>query len=165
MYYQDATKAELSQKYTKREELMEVRRLEAVDVLTLRNKVLRPKELKTDYIFEGDQDESTLHLGAFLEGSLVSVATFLFQAHPKIDGKVPVRLRGMATLPKHRNKGLSKALIETAIPVVKQNQCDVLWCEAREQAIGFYLSLGFQAYGAIFEREYIGPHQLMYLTL
>jgi GNAT superfamily N-acetyltransferase len=144
---------------------MEVRRLEAVEVLTIRNKVLRPNEIKTDYIFPGDEDESTLHLGAFLDGTLVSAATFLFQAHPKIDGKVPVRLRGMATLSKHRKKGLSKALIETAMPIVKQNQCDVLWCEAREQAIGFYLSLGFQTYGGLFQREFIGPHQLMYLTL
>jgi len=128
---------------------MEIRRLEVHDILPLRNKILRPKEIVTDYEFEGDHDESTLHLGVYIDGTLSSVATFTFEEHSQLKGKVPVRLRGMATLPKHRKKGLSKSLIETALPVVKQNQCDILWCEAREKAAGFY----------------VGPHQVMFLNI
>ena len=144
---------------------MQIRRLEIHDILPIRNEILRPKEILDDYKFEGDSDESTLHLGAYIDGRLSSVATFIFENHANLKAEIPVRLRGMATLPKYRCKGLSKALIETALASVKQNQCDVLWCEAREKAIGFYESLGFQPHSDMFEKKFIGPHRLMFLTI
>ena len=100
-----------------------------------------------------------------IDKKLVSVASFYFDKHPEIQAPYQYRLRGMATLPENRGQGFSSALLRTAFPVILQNQCNLLWCNARESAIGFYLSVGLKPLGDIFNLDPIGPHQLMYKEL
>lgn len=118
-------------------------------------------------MFKGDDDELTFHLGAFVDGKLVSVASFYFENHELFQDKFPhqYRLRGMATLAEHRGQGLSSALLKTAFPLIKQNQCTLLWCNAREAAEGFYKQVGFSAHGEIFDLPLIGPHRLMSIEI
>jgi ribosomal protein S18 acetylase RimI-like enzyme len=72
----------------------------------------------------------------------------------------------MATLPEFQNKGLSSELLEMAFPIIKQNFCSLLWCNARVSAVGFYEKVGFtKANNNIFEIEEIGPHILMLKTV
>lgn len=144
---------------------MDVKRISPEDTYILRNQILRPKGREDDYTFPGDHDEQTFHLGAFVDHKLVSITSFYFQEHPKIDQPHQYRLRGMATLASHRKQGLSKALIKTAIPIVKQNFCGVLWCNAREAAVGFYENIGFEAVGEFFTLPEIGQHLLMKYTI
>jgi GNAT superfamily N-acetyltransferase len=67
----------------------------------------------------------------------------------------------MATLPEYQGQGYSSALLRTAFPVIKQNQCSLLWCNAREKALGFYKKVGFVASGELFSIPNIGKHMLM----
>ncbi len=67
----------------------------------------------------------------------------------------------MATLPEHQNKGLSKALLQTAFPIIQNNHVNLLWCNARVDACGFYEKVGFNKMGEEFMIPDVGPHYLM----
>jgi GNAT superfamily N-acetyltransferase len=144
---------------------MEVLRIKAIDTHPIRHKMLRPNGTIEDCIFQGDGDELTFHLGAFVDKKLVSVASFYFEKHPNFQDPYQYRLRGMATLPDFQGQGLSSALLRTAFPVIKQNQCTLLWCNAREKAQGFYSKVGFVPSGDIFTIPQIGKHQLMSIKI
>jgi GNAT superfamily N-acetyltransferase len=144
---------------------MEVLRIKAIDTYPTRHKMLRPNGTIEDCMFQGDGDELTFHLGAFVEKKLVSVASFYFEKHPSFPEEYQYRLRGMATLPEFQGQGLSSALLKTAFPVIKQNQCKLLWCNAREKAMGFYSKVGFHPTGEIFTLPNIGKHILMSIKI
>lgn len=127
--------------------------------------MLRPNGTLDDCIFQGDNDELTFHLGAFVDKKLVSVASFYFESHKSFEDAYQYRLRGMATLPEYQGQGLSSALLRTAFPVIKQNQCTLLWCNAREKAMGFYERVGFKPSGEFFSIPNIGKHVLMSIKI
>jgi GNAT superfamily N-acetyltransferase len=127
--------------------------------------MLRPNGTLEDCVFQGDNDEMTFHLGAFVDKKLVSVASFYFEKNERFSDQYQYRLRGMATLPEHQGQGLSSALLRTAFPVIKQNQCTLLWCNAREKAMGFYSKLGFVPTGELFSIPHIGKHILMSIKI
>jgi GNAT superfamily N-acetyltransferase len=140
---------------------MEVLRIKSIDTYPIRHKMLRPTGTVEDCMFQGDNDEMTFHLGAFVDKKLVSVASFYFENHPSFQDAYQYRLRGMATIPEHQGQGLSSSLLRTAFPVIKQNQCTLLWCNAREKAMGFYTKVGFQSSGELFTIQNVGKHILM----
>lgn len=146
---------------------MEVKRISSSDTRSIRQKILRPSGSLEDCIFDGDDDDLTFHLGAFTDGKLVSVASFYFENHRSYvkDHEYQYRLRGMATLNDYRAQGFSSALLKTAFPLIKQNQCQFLWCNARTSARGFYEKVGFEATSDVFEIEGIGPHILMHINI
>ena len=127
--------------------------------------MLRPNGTLEDCVFQGDNDELTFHLGAFVDKKLVSVASFYFEKNDRFSDPYQYRLRGMATLPEHQGQGLSWALLRTAFPVIKQNQCTLLWCNAREKAMGFYEKVGFTPSGEFFSIPHIGKHILMSIKI
>jgi predicted GNAT family N-acyltransferase len=122
----------------------------------------RPKE---EVIFPQDENEQTFHLGAFCEGKLVSVASFYFENHPDLPDEYQYRLRGMATLSEYQGQGHSSALLKMAFPIIKQNLCTLLWCNARTSAMGYYQKVGFEKIGEEFDIPTVGPHVLMFKTI
>ncbi len=144
---------------------MEVLRIKAIDTQAIRHKMLRPNGTLEDCMFHGDADELTFHLGAFVDKKLVSVASFYFERNTVYPDAYQYRLRGMATLPEYQARGLSSALLRTAFPVIKQNQCTLLWCNAREKAIGFYEKVGFKSTDELFSLPNIGKHILMSIKI
>ncbi len=139
---------------------MNVLRIRIEDTYPLRHKMLRPNGTIQDCHFKYDNDEQTFHLGAFENNKLGSVASFYFENHELFTEHFPYqyRLRGMCTLPEFQNQGMSSALLKTAFPLIKQNQCNLLWCNARKSAQGFYEKVGFKASGDYFEIKDIGTH-------
>jgi predicted GNAT family N-acyltransferase len=144
---------------------MEVKQIDAKDTYEIRQKVLRPGKPIEACKFSGDNDEMTFHLGAYVNDTLVSVASFYMDNHPKIDAPYQFRLRGMATLPEFRGQGMSSALLRTAFPLIKKNHVKIVWCNARKSAVGFYQKVGFTTIGEPFDIEDIGPHLLMQKNL
>jgi predicted GNAT family N-acyltransferase len=140
---------------------LKVLRINAADTFQIRQQMLRPGQSIDQCNFTGDEDDQTFHLGAFKEGKLISVASFYFENHPILTEPYQFRLRGMATLNEHQRKGLSSALLKTAFPIIKQNLCPVVWCNARKGAVGFYEKIGFTVTGTEFDIPGIGPHFLM----
>jgi len=144
---------------------MNVLQISAQDTYPIRAQILRPGRPIEDCIFRGDDDEQTFHLGAFVAGKLVSVASFYFEKHQMLDDTYQFRLRGMATIPEFQGQGLSSSLLKTAFPLIKKNFCTLLWCNARESALGFYRKVGFEQVGGVFDIPEIGPHRLMFIKL
>lgn len=141
---------------------MFVRQIDAKDTYPIRSLVLRPAlPIETCY-FEGDADDSTFHLGAYIDEKLASVASFYLAKNEAFDDEYQVQLRGMATLPEYRGQGLSSSLLRTAFPLISKNHISLLWCHARQSALGFYKKVGFESVGEEFEIPGVGPHTLLF---
>lgn len=143
---------------------MIVKRVDAEDCLPLRHQFIRPHLSLSDCVYEGDFLDLSFHLGAFEDGQLVSVASFYFERCPSFDAPFQYRLRGMATRTEFQGRGMSRSLLKMAFPIIKQNQCDLLWCYARLSAMGFYEKVGLAAFGHTFDLHG-GPHHLMAIKL
>lgn len=142
---------------------MQIRRINAKDTYPIRHKMLRPGKPIEDCIFPGDDDEDqNFHLGAFVEGKLVSIASFYYKENPAFEESNQYQLRGMSTLEDYQSQGHSSELLNTAFPIIKQNFCDILWCNARVSASGFYQKVGFEKLGEPFEIKATGSHVLMF---
>jgi predicted GNAT family N-acyltransferase len=142
---------------------MKVLRISAQDTYQIRQQVLVPSHDLQKAKFENDDDEDvSFHLGAFKQSKLVSVASFFYERNPIFPDLHQYQLRGMATLPENQGQGLSSELLATAFPIIKQNFCTLLWCNARESATGFYEKAGFKKLNdEVFMIDDIGPHVLM----
>jgi predicted GNAT family N-acyltransferase len=140
---------------------LRVLRISPIDTHSIRQQMLRADFTLEDCVFQGDDEEQTFHLGAFVDNKLVSVASFYYERHHLLPDEHQYRLRGMATLSDFQHRGLSSELLKMAFPIIKQNFCTLLWCNARQSAVGFYQKVGFVAVGDEFEIPGIGIHQMM----
>jgi GNAT superfamily N-acetyltransferase len=150
---------------------IEVDQVSPEAVLPLRGRVLRPGQPPATWRFDSDAFPDSFHLGARLSGArggdLLAVASFYPDAPPPALAAAGVafepawRLRGMATDPDHRDRGLGRALMVAARDELLRRGARLLWCNARTGAQGFYASLGLGAYGPVFDIPGIGPHVVM----
>ncbi len=140
---------------------MEVKQIDAKDTFAIRNQILRPGLAVETCYFEGDNDENTFHLGAYVDDKLCSIASFYLKNHESFSDEYQYQLRGMATLEDYSGKGLSSALLRTAFPIIKRNNVHTVWCNARSGAVGFYEKVGFKKVSDEFMIEGVGPHYLM----
>ncbi len=144
---------------------MQVCLVSASELYALRNLVLRPgKPLHTTF-YDKDYHIDTFHLTISIESKAQCIATFYPEKMEGVYSRKAYRLRGMATHPNFRRKGLGKYLMQSAFKHLLQQQADLLWCKARLVAIPFYRSLGFQIMGEQYDIEGIGPHYTMYKLL
>jgi len=135
------------------------------DCYRLRLKVLKREDWDYDYQYDGDDEPTTFHLGVFDGINLVTIASFFANSNEQIAAESPVQLRGMATLTEHKGKGLGRLIIQAAIRESKKRNHDVLWCNAREEAVEFYEKQGFKIISELFEIPKVGPHCVMYIKL
>ena len=142
-----------------------IRFIQADEVLTIRNEVLREGRLTLDQCrFPNDDAEGTFHLGYFDGDQLVCIASFHPQNYKEYTGKA-YQLRGMATLESHRGKGIGNHLVNFAIVYMRGQKVNYVWCNARKKAIRFYHDLGFEIISDEFEVPGIGPHHVLYLKI
>lgn len=140
--------------------MIQIKEIETSDTYKIRKKILRNGILLTEKI-EGDFDDMTLHMGAFVNGKLVSVATYLQNNSSRFSG-LQYRLAGMATLNMHQKKGIGKTIILESLKILADRKVEVLWCNARIVALDFYKKTGFEIVGKEFEIPLIGGHYIMY---
>ena len=133
-------------------------------VLALRSMVLRDGKALEECVFPGDEKETSFHLADIQEDQVICVATFHLQANPRFPGK-GYQLRGMATAPAFRGKGIGNQLLNFATVYLRGQQTDYLWCNARKAAFSFYLGQGFEFISEEFDIPGIGPHRTMYLKI
>lgn len=140
--------------------MIKIKNISAQETYKIRLAVLR-KNIDLPYKFKEDELENTFHLGAFYNNKLVGIASFMQNRIDVVNGE-QYQLRGMATLPEVRGMGAGRLLIEEAKRILKVKGIDVLWCNARKEAVGFYKSLNFVTIGKEFEVQKVGPHFKMY---
>jgi len=145
---------------------MKIKELDITNIKALRHEVLWPhKPSFEDCVIEPDELESTFHMGAVEKDIVVGTSTFLVDINDKFDTKSQYRLRAMATSPAVRGKQVGRQIIEASIEKLKNMGIELLWCDARLEATGFYEKLGMKMKGEIYDVPNIGPHKLMYLEL
>jgi predicted N-acetyltransferase YhbS len=123
----------------------------------LRGAVLRPDG--GDLVWAGDEDAATFHLAARTGDRVVGVVRFSPAPCPwRPLARAPWQLRGMATEPDVRGSGAGRALVVEGLARVAARGGDVVWCDARVGAAGFYERMGFTVVTGEFEKAGIGPH-------
>jgi ribosomal protein S18 acetylase RimI-like enzyme len=147
------------------EERIEIRIINVLQARKLRSLVLRPDQAPEMTAYVGDYAPDTLHFGAFKQKHLVGIVTVMHQAPTDSSGFYSENiwlLRGMATLPEVRRQGYGATLVRSGCAYVASEQGISLWCDARENAVGFYHRLGFVIRGNRFNLSTTGPHYRMW---
>ncbi|HVT78649.1 MAG TPA: GNAT family N-acetyltransferase [Acidimicrobiales bacterium] len=144
----------------------DVREISALDAHPLRRDVLRRGVGTPNVHYPQDDDVRSFHLGVFAEQVLVAVASFTPAPTPHRPGADAWQLRGMAVADAQQRRGVGAALIADAKTRVAAAGATVLWCNARDTALGFYERLGFTVYGDGFATADTGlPHHVMVCDL
>jgi len=133
----------------------------AAETRPLRQRVLRPHQRVEDVALAHDDDADALHLGAFVDGVMVGVATVHREPAPGTTDTSAWRLRGMATDPEVRRGGCGTKLVAGCVEHAKAHGATRMWCTAREGAKAFYDALGFTTVGERFDVPDLGPHYVM----
>jgi GNAT superfamily N-acetyltransferase len=129
------------------------------EIFALRHAVLRPGRPLDTACFEGDDDVTTIHVGAFAGAHLVGCATVMRRP---VDGEDALQLRGMATAPDRMRRGIGTAVLRfVEEDLARSLSVRLLWCNARTSASGFYAGAGWKLASAAFEVPDVGPHVRM----
>jgi len=141
--------------------------VDAAATRPVRQRVLRPHQRAEELVYPGDDDPDTFHLAAIRGGDILAILSMYRHAQPPAEPFSEPRMwriRGMASTPEARGTGLGRRLVEIARDRVWSVSRDPIWCNARENAFGFYQKLGFVVVGGTFEIEGIGTHAVMVLS-
>jgi GNAT superfamily N-acetyltransferase len=143
---------------------IEVRALPIAQTRALRHEILRPHE-PIERLTE-DEVAEAFAVGAFLDGQLLAVGFIAPASPPAGDGEPGAwRVRGMATAPHARSRGLGAAVLEALVAHARAAGARRVWCNARTPARAFYERAGFSATSDEFEIAGIGPHFVMELPV
>lgn len=124
----------------------------------LRGAILRPNG--GEITWDGDDDPGTFHLAAHApDGTVVGVVRFSPASCPwRPLAATPWQLRGMATDETVRGSGAGRAMVRDGLERVAARGGDLVWCDARTSAAGFYERMGFTVVTDEFDKPGIGPH-------
>lgn len=109
-------------------------------------------------------DADAIHLAAWDGDEVVGAAALLPRPFPpRPDLSNVLQLRGMATAPSHRGAGIGTLVFAAALGIAHSRGDEVIWCNARASAVGFYERLGLRSEGEQFESAETGiAHYLMW---
>jgi predicted GNAT family N-acyltransferase len=122
----------------------------------LRHQVLRFGLPETASVYPEDELPTTFHLAATVDTEIVGCITVFPEA---FEGEPGWRLRGMATADDRRGQGVGAAMLRDAQRRVVDLGGNLLWCNARLSAAGFYEGCGFGLVGPEFLGEMDIPHR------
>lgn len=125
-------------------ELVELR---AADTHDLRRRVLRSGTPSDVVVFDGDEQESTFHLGWRVDGELVATSTWIDRPYPDLPTEHAFQVRGMATAPALRGRGIGALLLAAGFDRCHAAGATTVWAHARDTALEFYLRHGFRTHG------------------
>jgi GNAT superfamily N-acetyltransferase len=140
----------------------DIRPISAAETHWLRHIILRPHQAPETLIFPGDEAPDSLHVGAFLKGRLVGIASVIPQPFPGKPDQSAWQLRGMAIEAEVRRQGYGSALVRACLDYVMTQGGGIVWCKGRTPAVPFYQTLGFQAWGEEFVVPVTGPHYVLW---
>ncbi len=125
----------------------------------LRQRVLRPRLSLAEMAMPGDEDPATVYLAIQDDGQVVCTLRLQPVPCPWTEGADAAwQLRGMATAPDYRGRGLGSELVTAAVDRVAEHGGNLLWCKARVPAQKFYNKAGFVAVTTPWEEPGHGPH-------
>lgn len=146
--------------------MAKLKKVSAEIVRPLRHKVLRPSLPFKSSIMDLDDHDYTFHFCVKEELRIISVASVYHESFVEMPKKDAYRLRGMATEPSEQGKGYGKMVLNDVIAYLsKETESEILWCNARTTAFGFYEKMGFNIVGNEFDIPNLGPHKKGFIYL
>jgi GNAT superfamily N-acetyltransferase len=145
--------------------MQNIRKITALKTYSVRHAVLRKGKPLSSCQFDGDDLETTLHFGFFINTELAGIISLYKKSNETFISQNQYQIRGMAALEHHQKKGIGAALVLFCEVYCKKQQVDLIWFNARTTALGFYEKLGYQKTGMPFEIKDVGEHSLMFKKL
>ena len=139
-----------------------ISKVDADKVRALRHSELRKGQDFSTTSYLKDYKADTFHMACIVDEKIVTCATFYPEKSINIKSDNAYRLRGMATDSNFQRKGYATSLMNESFKELKKRDCNMVWCNARLVAVGFYKSSGFKITGELFDIAEIGPHYYMY---
>lgn len=139
-----------------------VKKITYLDTFPVRSAVLRQGKPIETCFFYGDDEKETTHFGLFNAEKLIGIASVFYVKNEIFKQNIQFQLRGMAVLTEYQGLGYGKIILKEICTFVKTKKADVLWFNARENAVPFYQNIGFLKSGKPFEIPDIGTHFLMF---
>ena len=141
---------------------MEIKKISSLETYPVRNEVLRKRKPIETCQFKGDDDENTTHFGLYVEDKLVGIISIFKENNILFPELNQFQIRGMAVLEAFQGKGFGAELVKEA-----ENHCislntDLIWFNARENAVPFYKKLDYIIIGDSFLIPDVGIHFAMY---
>ncbi|MFM8856788.1 MAG: GNAT family N-acetyltransferase [Actinomycetota bacterium] len=132
----------------------EIRFVDAAHVRPLRREVLRVDMPEATVDFEGDDHPATFHLAVFDQlQSIIAVSSWMERPFIDDSSRRSIQLRGMATKVTFQSFGLGALLLEAGFRTARERSIDMIWANARDAALNFYLKNGFEIVGDGFIEE------------
>jgi GNAT superfamily N-acetyltransferase len=143
-----------------------IARVAASATYPLRHRVLRAGQPPDAVRLPVDDLPDTATFAALdAAGEVVGSAVLMPEPFARQPGRPAWRLRGMATAPEWRGRGVGSQVLRAALDHARARGGEVVWCNARTPARRFYERAGFVAVGDEFEEPLIGPHVVMWHDL
>lgn len=139
-----------------------IKKIDATATYSVRLPVLRKGKPIESCHFEGDDLESTQHFGLYWSQELVGIISLFQKNNPSFSEKNQYQIRGMAVLENHRKKDFGKALIIHSEEECKNQGVNLIWFNARMEAVGFYEKMGYEKKGTPFDIPDVGKHIVMF---
>ncbi|MFI1771684.1 GNAT family N-acetyltransferase [Thalassobellus citreus] len=148
-----------------KEKKYSIKIINAKDTYQVRLPVLRAGKPIESCVFDGDNLNTTIHIGVFVKNELIGVCSFFKNNQDLISEDSQYQLRGMAILETFQSFGFGKTILNYGELYLNNKGINTIWCNAREIAVNFYKKNGYQITGSPFNIKDIGIHYIMHKTL
>ena len=145
--------------------MIQIVQITALETFLVRHPVLRNGKPIESCHFDGDDLVSTKHFGLFDNGILAGVISVFEKSFAAFTNQTQFQIRGMAVLENFRKRGFGEQLVLEVEQYVRTQNGELIWFNARENAVNFYSNLGYQIIGDAFEIKDIGLHYRMFKNL
>jgi predicted GNAT family N-acyltransferase len=118
------------------------------EIYAIRMDVLRRDTPSDNVHFDHDADTTTRHLAVRdASGTVIAASTWTPRPFPDDPGEPAMQLRGMAVRGEHRRLGLGAAMIAAGVADARNRGFRLVWANARDSALDFYVANGFAVTG------------------
>lgn len=142
-----------------------INKISSETTFIVRNPVLRPNLPVESCRFDGDNLPSTVHFGYYDDEKLVGIVSVFEKNNENWVVNRQFQIRGISVLEEFQKKGIGEKLVQTVINLAQEKEIELIWFNARKNAVPFYEKIGFHINGTAFEIEGVGTHYIMYRFL
>ena len=139
-----------------------IKEISAQETFIVRHPVLRKGKPIESCIFDGDNLETTHHFGLYDNENLTGIISLFLTFNPIFAEKRQAQIRGMAVLEEHQKKGFGETLVSYCEEYCLSKNIELIWFNARTEAVGFYKKMKYQTIGKHFNIPNVGEHLVMF---
>ncbi|MFJ2953802.1 GNAT family N-acetyltransferase [Streptomyces sp. NPDC087270] len=128
------------------------------EIFALRWAVLRTGMPREAAVYPEDARADTFHIAAYDDAGAIQACVTFFPDPLPGEAALAYRFRGMGSSVEARGAGYGAAALRAGLREAAARGAQVVWCNGRTSAKGFYEHFGFTATGEEFQLEPSGPH-------